>query len=184
MDAQGCDRPQVEHLQCVHMLPTGLQFASVAGYALSSPTWPPSLAAVSPPLALVAVVCIAAGQVSGVHHSQANTMTRYPQALNVGIYKAIGHAGVYYGFKLGHHVPWHTGFPFNVVAHPQCVYGDTLAVDPHHLMIHRCWVGADSLGRGAAMDEPAAVLGGAGDVLDRVVHSDSDAGAIILTIFL
>lgn len=43
------------------------------------------------------------------------------QALNVGIYRAIGEAGVYYGFKLGHTIPWHTGFPFNVVKHPQYV---------------------------------------------------------------
>lgn len=49
------------------------------------------------------------------------------QALNVGIYRAIGHAGVYYGFKLGHSVPWVTGFPFNVVRHPQYV-GSVLSV--------------------------------------------------------
>lgn len=45
----------------------------------------------------------------------------YGQTLNVGIYKAIGHVGVYYGFKLGHKVPWVNGFPFNVVKHPQYV---------------------------------------------------------------
>ena len=49
------------------------------------------------------------------------------QALNVGIYRAIGNPGVYYGFKLGHHVPWRTGFPFNVVSHPQYV-GSALTV--------------------------------------------------------
>lgn len=43
------------------------------------------------------------------------------QALNAGIFRAIGHAGVYYGFKLGHKVPWVNGFPFNVVGHPQYV---------------------------------------------------------------
>ena len=43
------------------------------------------------------------------------------QALNIGIFRAIGHAGVYYGFKLGHTIPWHDGFPFNVVPHPQYV---------------------------------------------------------------
>ena len=43
------------------------------------------------------------------------------QALNIGIYRAIGHEGVYYGFKLGHTIPWHHGFPFNVVPHPQYV---------------------------------------------------------------
>ncbi|KAL4430840.1 hypothetical protein ABPG75_006096 [Micractinium tetrahymenae] len=45
----------------------------------------------------------------------------FGQWLNVGIFKAIGHAGVYYGFKLGHTVPWVSGFPFNVVSHPQYV---------------------------------------------------------------
>ena len=44
------------------------------------------------------------------------------QWLNVGIFQAIGHAGVYYGFKLGHTVPWVDGFPFNLgVPHPQYV---------------------------------------------------------------
>ena len=41
------------------------------------------------------------------------------QFLNYSVYKAIGKAGVYYGFKLGEHIPWYTGFPFNVVSHPQ-----------------------------------------------------------------
>ena len=42
------------------------------------------------------------------------------QILNAGIYRAIGKAGVYYGFKYGFQVPWCTGFPFNVcTAHPQ-----------------------------------------------------------------
>ena len=49
------------------------------------------------------------------------------QALNVGIYRAIGHEGVYYGFKLGHNIPWHDGFPFNLVPHPQYV-GSVLTV--------------------------------------------------------
>lgn len=35
--------------------------------------------------------------------------------------------GVYYGFKLGHEVPWVEGFPFNVVSHPQYV-GAVLSV--------------------------------------------------------
>ena len=43
------------------------------------------------------------------------------QWLNVGIFQAIGHPGVYYGFKLGHTIPWASGFPFNVVSHPQYV---------------------------------------------------------------
>lgn len=45
----------------------------------------------------------------------------FGQVLNAGIFKAIGHVGVYYGFKLGHVVPWVDGFPFNVVRHPQYV---------------------------------------------------------------
>jgi protein-S-isoprenylcysteine O-methyltransferase Ste14 len=49
------------------------------------------------------------------------------QSLNAGIFNAIGHAGVYYGFKLGHQIPWVNGFPFNVVSHPQYV-GAVLSV--------------------------------------------------------
>ena len=45
----------------------------------------------------------------------------FGQVLNAGIFKAIGHTGVYYGFKLGNKVPWVDGFPFNVVRHPQYV---------------------------------------------------------------
>lgn len=42
------------------------------------------------------------------------------QLLNVSIYRAIGKAGVYYGYKIGVPVPWCTGFPFNVFTmHPQ-----------------------------------------------------------------
>lgn len=49
------------------------------------------------------------------------------QILNISIYRAIGHAGVYYGFKLGHKIPWVNGFPFNVVSHPQYV-GSILSI--------------------------------------------------------
>jgi hypothetical protein len=46
------------------------------------------------------------------------------QALNAGIYAAIGKKGVYYGFKLGARIPWVTGFPFNLgYRHPQYVGG-------------------------------------------------------------
>ncbi len=51
----------------------------------------------------------------------------FGQALNVGIYRAIGTDGVYYGFKLGKKVPWVNGFPFSVVPHPQYV-GSSLTV--------------------------------------------------------
>lgn len=43
------------------------------------------------------------------------------QILNAATFRAIGHEGVYYGFKLGHEIPWVTGFPFNVTSHPQYV---------------------------------------------------------------
>jgi hypothetical protein len=51
----------------------------------------------------------------------------YGQSLNAGIFRAIGHAGVYYGFKLGHTIPWVKGWPFDTVAHPQYV-GSVLSV--------------------------------------------------------
>ncbi len=41
--------------------------------------------------------------------------------MNVAAIQAIGKVGIYYGFKLGHSVPWFTGFPFNLVPHPQYV---------------------------------------------------------------
>lgn len=65
------------------------------------------------------------------------------QTLNAAIYKAIGKVGVYYGTRLGKTVPWVTGFPFNVVSHPQyvgtvlCIWGITLLAyqDLHQLPI-------------------------------------------------
>lgn len=59
-------------------------------------------------------------------HQQSNCMLLV-QVLNVAIYRAIGRDGVYYGFKLGRPVPWHSGFPFNVVSHPQYV-GSILSI--------------------------------------------------------
>jgi len=53
--------------------------------------------AADPPRVAVAMLLLVAGQ-----------------ALNAGIYAAIGKEGVYYGFKLGARVPWVTGFPFNL----------------------------------------------------------------------
>lgn len=56
------------------------------------------------------------------------------QGLNSAIYRAIGKAGVYYGYRLGEPVPWVTGFPFSVVPHPQyfgvcvCVIGVNIFV--------------------------------------------------------
>uniref|UniRef100_A0A383V562 phosphatidyl-N-methylethanolamine N-methyltransferase n=1 Tax=Tetradesmus obliquus TaxID=3088 RepID=A0A383V562_TETOB len=51
----------------------------------------------------------------------------YGQSLNVGIFQAIGHDGVYYGFKLGKVIPWVNGWPFDSVSHPQYV-GSVLTV--------------------------------------------------------
>ncbi len=48
-------------------------------------------------------------------------MLRPLQSLNVGIFAAIGHEGVYYGVKLGKQVPWVKGWPFDAVSHPQYV---------------------------------------------------------------
>jgi len=62
-------------------------------------------------------------------------LVSFGQALNVGIYKAIGKTGVYYGFKLGRKVPWVTGFPFNVMSHPQYV-GSTLTIWGAMLLVH------------------------------------------------
>jgi len=39
--------------------------------------------------------------------------------LNHAVYKQIGANGVYYGFKLGKHVPWVTDYPFDTYRHPQ-----------------------------------------------------------------
>ena len=43
------------------------------------------------------------------------------QALNLAVFWRIGYAGVFYGNRLGHDIPWQTGFPFSVIAHPQYV---------------------------------------------------------------
>tara|TARA_R110002110_G_scaffold90974_1_gene236400 strand:- start:42915 stop:43451 length:537 start_codon:yes stop_codon:yes gene_type:complete len=43
------------------------------------------------------------------------------QILNVGVFWRLGKTGVFYGNRLGHELPWVTGFPFSVVPHPQYV---------------------------------------------------------------
>lgn len=62
------------------------------------------------------------------------------QGLNIAIYRAIGKAGVYYGYRLGVKVPWVTGFPFSVFPHPQyfgvccCVLGvNAFCATPLHV---------------------------------------------------
>jgi methylene-fatty-acyl-phospholipid synthase len=82
----------------------GMQFSSTLNwYVLNRPAGVDVLAI--PPLAwLAALLLVGCGQ-----------------ALNIGIFNAIGSSGVYYGSKLGHDIPWVEGFPFNVVRHPQYV---------------------------------------------------------------
>ncbi|KAK9826416.1 hypothetical protein WJX81_002088 [Elliptochloris bilobata] len=55
------------------------------------------------------------------------TLLAAGQALNIGVYRAIGQDGVYYGTKLGKTVKWCSAFPFSVVPHPQYV-GSALTV--------------------------------------------------------
>jgi protein-S-isoprenylcysteine O-methyltransferase Ste14 len=43
------------------------------------------------------------------------------QALNIGVFRRLGHTGVFYGNRFGYEVPWYTGFPFTVTPHPQYV---------------------------------------------------------------
>lgn len=54
-------------------------------------------------------LCLDLSAVSFGQFLVATILFAFGQSLNAGIYKAIGKAGVYYGFKLGHHIPWHTG---------------------------------------------------------------------------
>ena len=43
------------------------------------------------------------------------------QVLNVGVFLRLGKIGVFYGNRLGYHVPWCRGFPFSLFKHPQYV---------------------------------------------------------------
>lgn len=72
-------------------------------------------------------VCLDPGAISLRQWLAFLLLLGYGQSLNVGIFQAIGHAGVYYGFKLGHKIPWVTGWPFDSVSHPQYV-GSVLSV--------------------------------------------------------
>jgi hypothetical protein len=77
----------------------------------------------------------------------------------VGIFQAIGHAGVYYGFKLGHSIPWATGFPFNVVSHPQYV-GSVATVLGAAVLVSRggCLACPCTAGAASARSAPARQL--------------------------
>mmetsp|Transcript_37328 Transcript_37328/g.94140 ORF Transcript_37328/g.94140 Transcript_37328/m.94140 type:complete len:193 (-) Transcript_37328:500-1078(-) len=80
-------------------------------------------------------LCLDLSSVTLTHWLLFLALVAVGQALNVGIYKAIGTNGVYYGFKLGKTVPWYTGFPFNVVSHPQYV-GSALSVWGFAALLH------------------------------------------------
>ena len=68
------------------------------------------------------------------------------QVLNAATYAAIGRDGVYYGCRFGRPVPWHTGFPFTVVSHPQyagatmTAWG-TCALLANRTVVRRGWFG-------------------------------------------
>jgi methylene-fatty-acyl-phospholipid synthase len=49
------------------------------------------------------------------------------QVLNMQVFLRLGKIGVFYGNRLGYHVPWSRGFPFSLVRHPQYV-GAVLSV--------------------------------------------------------
>lgn len=72
-------------------------------------------------------ICLSVSSISPWQWLAFLVLVCYGQSLNVGIFQAIGHDGVYYGFKLGKKIPWVTGWPFDTVAHPQYV-GSVLTV--------------------------------------------------------
>ena len=72
-------------------------------------------------------LCLDLGRVGLVQWLAALALFGFGQSLNAGIFAAIGKVGVYYGSKLGHTVPWVTGWPFDTVSHPQYV-GSVLSV--------------------------------------------------------
>ena len=43
------------------------------------------------------------------------------QGLNLAVFHNLGRAGVFYGVRFGHAVPWCNAFPFNLLRHPQYV---------------------------------------------------------------
>lgn len=75
------------------------------------------------------------------------------QALNMGVYIALGKEGVYYGVRLGKPIAWYEGFPFTVVPDPQyvgcvlCIWGGVVLllsqanVDVGLLTIASVWSG-------------------------------------------
>jgi methylene-fatty-acyl-phospholipid synthase len=43
------------------------------------------------------------------------------QILNAAVFVRLGRDGVFYGNRFGKRLPWHTGFPFSTLRHPQYV---------------------------------------------------------------
>lgn len=43
------------------------------------------------------------------------------QTLNLSVFQRLGRDGVFYGNRFGQQLPWHDGFPFSLMAHPQYV---------------------------------------------------------------
>lgn len=43
------------------------------------------------------------------------------QVLNLSVFYRLGKAGVFYGVRFGHPIPWCERFPFSVLRHPQYV---------------------------------------------------------------
>jgi hypothetical protein len=49
------------------------------------------------------------------------------QVLNIAVFYRLGKAGVFYGNKFGHRIPWSRKFPFSCLAHPQ-YFGALLSI--------------------------------------------------------
>lgn len=62
--------------------------------------------------------------------------------LNASVFSSLGKVGVFYGNKLGYHVPWRNGFPFSLCKHPQYV-GAVIAIWGFFLVMrfpHGDWI--------------------------------------------
>jgi methylene-fatty-acyl-phospholipid synthase len=64
------------------------------------------------------------------------------QMLNVSVFYRLGKVGVFYGNRFGYRVPWHNGFPFSFLKHPQ-YFGALLSIWGFFLVMrfpHDDWV--------------------------------------------
>ena len=69
------------------------------------------------------------------------------QILNVSVFYRLGMAGVFYGDRLGHDIPWCRAFPFSLLSHPQYV-GAVLSIWGLFLALrypHPDWVAIPAL---------------------------------------